>query len=55
VLFRSDVTTAVTVVQARSSRSFEHGIDESCCGWIPFILETVDYELSENAPRNWRA
>ncbi len=23
---------------------------ESGCGWIPFILEALDYELSENAP-----
>jgi len=23
---------------------------ESGCGWIPFILETLDYELTENAP-----
>ena len=23
---------------------------ESGCGWIPFILETLDYEMSENAP-----
>jgi predicted TIM-barrel fold metal-dependent hydrolase len=24
---------------------------ESGCGWIPFILETLDYEMEENAPR----
>ena len=24
---------------------------ESGCGWIPFILETLDYEMAENAPR----
>ncbi|SRR5579875_535053 len=24
---------------------------ESGCGWIPFILETMDYELWENAPK----
>jgi predicted TIM-barrel fold metal-dependent hydrolase len=23
---------------------------ESGCGWIPFILEAIDYEMSENAP-----
>jgi predicted TIM-barrel fold metal-dependent hydrolase len=23
---------------------------ESGCGWIPFILETLDYEMAENAP-----
>jgi predicted TIM-barrel fold metal-dependent hydrolase len=23
---------------------------ESGCGWVPFILETLDYEMSENAP-----
>ena len=23
---------------------------ESGCGWIPFILEALDYEMSENAP-----
>ena len=23
---------------------------ESGVGWIPFILETLDYEMSENAP-----
>jgi uncharacterized protein len=23
---------------------------ESGCGWIPFILETLDYEMTENAP-----
>jgi predicted TIM-barrel fold metal-dependent hydrolase len=23
---------------------------ESGCGWIPFILKTLDYEMSENAP-----
>jgi len=23
---------------------------ESGCGWIPFILETLDYEMEENAP-----
>jgi predicted TIM-barrel fold metal-dependent hydrolase len=25
---------------------------ESGCGWIPFILEALDYEMSENAPRD---
>ncbi len=24
---------------------------ESGCGWIPFILEALDYEMEENAPR----
>jgi predicted TIM-barrel fold metal-dependent hydrolase len=24
---------------------------ESGCGWIPFILETLDYEMAENAPQ----
>jgi predicted TIM-barrel fold metal-dependent hydrolase len=24
---------------------------ESGCGWIPFILETLDYEMEENAPQ----
>jgi uncharacterized protein len=24
---------------------------ESGCGWIPFILEALDYEMAENAPR----
>jgi predicted TIM-barrel fold metal-dependent hydrolase len=24
---------------------------ESGCGWIPFMLETLDYEMSENAPK----
>jgi predicted TIM-barrel fold metal-dependent hydrolase len=24
---------------------------ESGCGWIPFILEALDYEMSENAPQ----
>ena len=23
---------------------------ESGCGWVPFILETLDYEMAENAP-----
>ena len=23
---------------------------ESGCGWIPFILEALDYEMEENAP-----
>jgi uncharacterized protein len=27
---------------------------ESGCGWIPFILETLDYEMSENAPGDLR-
>ncbi len=27
---------------------------ESGCGWIPFILETLDYEMSENAPDELR-
>src|SRR5579875_898142 len=27
---------------------------ESGCGWIPFILETLDYEMSENAPDDLR-
>jgi uncharacterized protein len=27
---------------------------ESGCGWIPFILETLDYEMSENAPADLR-
>jgi uncharacterized protein len=27
---------------------------ESGCGWIPFILETLDYEMSENAPDSLR-
>ena len=27
---------------------------ESGCGWIPFILETLDYEMSENAPGELR-
>ena len=28
---------------------------ESGIGWIPFILETMDYELSENAPDHFKA
>jgi predicted TIM-barrel fold metal-dependent hydrolase len=28
---------------------------ESGIGWIPFMLETMDYELSENAPAQMRA
>ena len=28
---------------------------ESGVGWIPFILETLDYEMSENAPRELAA
>jgi predicted TIM-barrel fold metal-dependent hydrolase len=28
---------------------------ESGVGWIPFILETLDYEMSENAPRQLAA
>ena len=24
---------------------------ESGCGWIPFILEALDFEMAENAPR----
>jgi predicted TIM-barrel fold metal-dependent hydrolase len=28
---------------------------ESGCGWIPFILEALDYEMSENAPDELRA
>ena len=27
---------------------------ESGCGWIPFILEALDYEMSENAPDELR-
>jgi predicted TIM-barrel fold metal-dependent hydrolase len=27
---------------------------ESGCGWIPFILETIDYEMSENAAADLR-
>jgi predicted TIM-barrel fold metal-dependent hydrolase len=27
---------------------------ESGCGWIPFILEALDYEMSENAPEDLR-
>ena len=27
---------------------------ESGCGWIPFILEALDYEMSENAPGDLR-
>jgi predicted TIM-barrel fold metal-dependent hydrolase len=27
---------------------------ESGCGWIPFILETLDYEMAENAPDELR-
>jgi predicted TIM-barrel fold metal-dependent hydrolase len=27
---------------------------ESGCGWIPFILETLDYEMDENAPEELR-
>jgi uncharacterized protein len=27
---------------------------ESGCGWIPFILEALDYEMSENAPDDLR-
>jgi predicted TIM-barrel fold metal-dependent hydrolase len=27
---------------------------ESGCGWIPFILEALDYEMSENAPNDLR-
>ncbi|MBO0731293.1 MAG: amidohydrolase [Acidimicrobiaceae bacterium] len=27
---------------------------ESGCGWIPFILEALDYEISENAPYELR-
>ena len=28
---------------------------ESGIGWIPFILETMDYELAENAPDHFKA
>ncbi len=28
---------------------------ESACGWIPFILEALDYEMFENAPEEVRA
>ena len=28
---------------------------ESACGWIPFILEALDYEMFENAPDEVRA
>jgi predicted TIM-barrel fold metal-dependent hydrolase len=28
---------------------------ESGIGWIPFMLETMDYELSENAPAQYKA
>jgi predicted TIM-barrel fold metal-dependent hydrolase len=28
---------------------------ESGIGWIPFILETLDYELSENAPTQMKS
>ena len=28
---------------------------ESACGWIPFILEALDYEMNENAPEETRA
>jgi predicted TIM-barrel fold metal-dependent hydrolase len=28
---------------------------ESGVGWVPFILETLDYEMSENAPRQLAA
>jgi predicted TIM-barrel fold metal-dependent hydrolase len=28
---------------------------ESGCGWVPFILEALDYEMAENAPDELRA
>jgi predicted TIM-barrel fold metal-dependent hydrolase len=49
------------VVNAILSRVFDRHPDlklvsvESGVGWIPFILETLDYEMAENAPRELAA
>jgi predicted TIM-barrel fold metal-dependent hydrolase len=48
------------VVNLILSRMFDRHPDlqmvsvESGCGWIPFILETLDYEMAENAPDELR-
>jgi uncharacterized protein len=50
------IGNARVVVNAILSGIFDRHPDlkmvsvESGCGWIPFILEALDYEMSENAP-----
>jgi uncharacterized protein len=50
------IGNARVVVNAILSGVFDRHPDlkmvsvESGCGWIPFILEALDYEMSENAP-----
>jgi predicted TIM-barrel fold metal-dependent hydrolase len=54
------VGNARVVVNVILSRVFDRHPDlqmvsvESGCGWIPFILEALDYEMSENAPEDLR-
>jgi predicted TIM-barrel fold metal-dependent hydrolase len=54
------VGNARVVANAILSRVFDRHPDlqmvsvESGCGWIPFILEALDYEMSENAPADLR-
>jgi predicted TIM-barrel fold metal-dependent hydrolase len=54
------VGNARVVVNVILSRVFDRhpGLQmvsvESGCGWIPFILEALDYEMSENAPSDLR-
>jgi predicted TIM-barrel fold metal-dependent hydrolase len=50
------IGNARVVVNLILSRMFDRHPDlkmvsvESGCGWIPFILEALDYEMAENAP-----
>ena len=50
------IGNARVVVNAILSGVFDRHPDlkmvsvESGCGWIPFILEALDYEMAENAP-----
>ena len=54
------VGNARVVANVILSRVFDRHPDlqmvsvESGCGWIPFILEALDYEMSENAPEELR-
>jgi predicted TIM-barrel fold metal-dependent hydrolase len=55
------INNARVVVNTIASGVFDRHPDlkmvsvESGVGWIPFILETLDYELSENAPRQMKS